>query len=206
MARTLTTDGLKGVLSRTTNQVYLFALKIEHPDLTSPYYLIQNNVDLDIDLPNEGITTFTAYAFDFTLPSVEEDSLPVSEVKIDNVSDFLIGLLRGTDQAPEFSVYVVRSDPRTEKMISIYEDGVFELGVFENPSLLISSPDPSVVEIGALNFTLKSVDWNINTITGQLTLDYDYLNEPCMKFSFTPEISPGLFDYSYEGNGVFIRG
>jgi hypothetical protein len=179
MARTLTPDGLKGVLSRTTEQVYLFALKIDHPDLTSPYYLVQNNVDLDIDLPIEGITTFTAYAFDFTLPSVEEDSLPTSEIKIDNFGDFLIDLLRGTDEAPEFSIFVVRKDPAQVS---------------------------AVVEIGALNFTLKSVDWNINTITGQLTLDYDYLNEPCMKFAFTPEIAPGLFDYSYEGNGVFIRG
>ena len=176
--RTFTQDGLKSLLAETTEQVFLFAMKITHADLASPYFVVQNNVDLDIETPDDGVQTFTAYAFEFSLPAVEEDSLPKAQVNIDNVDDFLIDLLRTTDVAPEFYVYAIRKDP--------------------------NSPY-AVTEMSNLNFTLKSVNWDIQTINGDLTLDYDYLHEPCMKFRFTPEIAVGLFDYSYGGEGSFIR-
>lgn len=176
--RELTPDGLKGMLASTTSQVYLFALKINHSTLDQPYYIVQNNVDLQIDLPKEGVKTFTAAGFEFIMPYIEEDTLPLAELKLDNVSGFLIELLRTITDAPEFDIYVIRKD----HLQNICQ-----------------------TEIGPLKYSLKNVNWNINTISGQLTLDYDYLNETCMKFRFTPEIAIGLFDLSYEGKGSFIR-
>jgi hypothetical protein len=175
--RTLSADGLKGILSHTTDQVYLFAIKISHEDLAEPYYVVQNNIDLTISLPDEGNVVFSAYAFDFILPKVEEDSLPMAQIKIDNINDFLIPWLRTINTAPIFDIFLVRTSP-------LETTATIEL---------------------EFNFSLKAVKWDIMTIDGELSLDYDYLNEPCMKYRFTPEISVGLFDYSYEGAGSFIR-
>lgn len=176
--RTLTVDGLKGVLSATTEQVYLFALKINHDDLEEPIYIVQNTTDLTITMPSEGDKVFTAYSFEFTLPAIEENSLPQAQIKIDNINDFLIPFLRTAEEPPEFDIYIVRKDPDATN---------------------------AVIEVGPLSFVLKSVIWDVRTIEGTITTNYDYLNEPIMKYRFTPDIAIGLFDYSYKGAGSFIR-
>lgn len=171
MSRTLTPDGLTAILSETTDQVILFALIINHPDLAQPYKLVQNKTDLSVDI-NGAIDTFTAFAFEVSLPDFREDSVPSSKIKLDNIDQFLINLLRTSNVAPEIEVYVIRKDPLATN---------------------------AVKELGPMTFTLKTVDWDIRTISGDLTLDYDYLNEACMKYRFTPEIAIGLFNLSYEG-------
>ena len=109
MSRSLTVTGLQGILSQTTDSVYLFAMVITHDDLVSPLYLIQNNVDLDVDIGT--VETFTAFPFDLTLPSIEENSLPTAQIRIDNIDRTLVELIRTTTVKPDIALYIVRFSP-----------------------------------------------------------------------------------------------
>ena len=57
---------------------------------------------------------------------------------------------------------------------------------------LVTSTAPDTIEVGPLEFTLLSVDYDVLTIRAMLGYE-PILNEPFPKGSFTPHLFPGLF-------------
>lgn len=169
MSRALTTAGLKGILDQTTTSVYLYAMIITHTDLSPDLMVINNSVDLDVDIGT--VETFTAFPFEITLPIIEENSVPTAIMRFDNIDRTLVELIRTSNEKPAVELYLVRFAPGDTE---------------------------AAVEVGPLSFSLINVKWDAWKIECQLSIEYDYLNEPCMKYRFTPDIAIGLFDLGYQ--------
>lgn len=109
-----------------------------------------------------GGNVFLASAFDVNLPDDTSDKPPQVSLSICNVDRSITQALADITTPPTVKMWVV----------------------------LASSP--STLEVGPLEFTLLSVEYDVLTIRG--TLGYEpILNEPFPADSFTPEYFPGLF-------------
>jgi len=106
--------------------------------------------------------TYTAYPFEIRLPQEREDQPPQVPIVIDNVDRAIVDEIRTLTGAPTVTISVVLAS------------------------------DPDTVEYGPIEATLRNVDWNLATITGDLQAE-DLLNEGYPGQSFTPQNAPGLF-------------
>jgi hypothetical protein len=107
-------------------------------------------------------SVYTGYPFDIHLPQEREDQPPQIPITIDNVDRAIVDEIRSLVSAPDISLTMV----------------------------LASSPD--TIEYGPVEATLRNVQWNLGTITGDLQME-DLLNESYPGYAFTPQTAPGLF-------------
>lgn len=108
---------------------------------------------------------YIALPFEADLPDDVEDRMPSLEVRIDNVERTLVELLRTVvDDLPGVQIDVVR---------------------VKNGSV--------TREIGPLSLSLMSHDINVDTVTLQIGLALDILNEPATQEILNPGLAPGLF-------------
>ena len=90
-----------------TAEVWLMLLKIEHPDLTAPIRIVNNNEEI---VSNS--QTFIGLAFDIVLPIDSPDRPPEVKITVDNVSRELIESLRSISSSPTVDIQFIRaSDP-----------------------------------------------------------------------------------------------
>lgn len=106
--------------------------------------------------------------FEIGLPTFEEDQPPTVKCVMVNPGYDTIALIRQIMVKPtiELSVIAIK-------------------GI--NPNEQIS------VEIGPLDLTVTSIEWDDAQIIFTLSYDYYYLAEPFMVYRFTPEYFPGVF-------------
>lgn len=85
--------------SAPVSAVVLHTLEIRHPDISPPIRVVRDHADFTATLesdapanPGESVT-FTALAFEFTLPEVSKATSPEIEISLDNVSGVLMGYL-----------------------------------------------------------------------------------------------------------------
>lgn len=78
--------------SVTNDDVVLFCLEIRHPSFDAPIRVVRDNANFTCNLegnaplnPGEEVT-FIAYAFDVSLPDIDESGKPEMTITIDNVS------------------------------------------------------------------------------------------------------------------------
>ena len=76
--------------SAPAEQVILHTLGLTHPDWSAPVYLVRDHQDFTARLEDGKEVTFTAAAFDFSIPDVKQTSVPQIEVRLDNVTGHLI--------------------------------------------------------------------------------------------------------------------
>ena len=108
---------------------------------------------------------FASFPFQLDLPHEAPNEMPRARLRIDNVHRDIVGglrLLAGTARGP---------------------DVLMEL---------IAASDPDLVEHSWPNFRLRSADYDLLYVTGELMLDLEEL-EPFPGDSITPETSPGTF-------------
>ena len=105
---------------------------------------------------------FLALPMQITLSDDSDDRPPVAKLVLDNIDRRLIEIIREIEIPPTITLEVVRT----------------------------SAPD--TVELHLSDFTLKSVDYNLLTIEGTLTLE-GLFSEQAIGFSFTPSYFPGLY-------------
>ena len=111
---------------------------------------------------SSGGNTYIAYPFDIRLPQERDDQPPQVPIVIDNVDRAIVDEIRTLTGPPDVTLSVVLAS------------------------------DPDVVEYGPIETTLRNVDWNFGTITGDLQAE-DLLNESYPGDAFTPQNAPGLF-------------
>lgn len=69
-----------------SNEIYLDTIELSHPDITDPIYLVKDRIDRVCMLEGPvGPITFTACAFQLTLPASGQDGLQDLNISIDNV-------------------------------------------------------------------------------------------------------------------------
>ena len=105
---------------------------------------------------------FVGLPFDISLPIDSAENQPSARIRIDNVSREIIQHLREVNSALEVLIEVIRASA------------------------------PNVVEARFAGFTLRTVDADVATISGSLSLD-DITIEPFPAHSFTPANFPGLY-------------
>ena len=111
---------------------------------------------------SSGGNTYTAAAFEVALPDDVEEQVPDVNIVVDNVDRALITDIRSVTGVPEVEI----------------------------KNVLQSAPN--VVEIGPLNFKVRSVNYDKHRISGSLQYQ-DILNETYPDKKYTPQLFPGLF-------------
>jgi len=115
------------------------------------------------DFVSNGLT-YTAFPFQVTLPADGEDGRTSLRLVLDNIDRTVVQAIRSI---PPSSTPTVQVD-------------------------LVLASQPDVVEISFPNLTLRSVDYDVFVVEGDLELDEDD-REPFPYASFTPQLFPGLF-------------
>lgn len=134
-------------------------------------------VTLDIDHPdlaqplrvvnnNEAIIsngeTYLATAFSFVLPAQEDGKISNSTLSIDNVDRNIVEIIRTITSFPTVVANV----------------------------LLASDPD--VIEAGPFDFQLRNVNYDRNTVSGELIYE-SYMRDNCGTVKYKNTLFPGLF-------------
>lgn len=99
---TFSASFVEAVVSQNTDQVFLFLLTLNHPDLEAPIRVVNNTEDLD----SNG-NTYTAFPFNLVLPQDDGDTLPQVIITLSNVSLEFIDEVRGLTGALDVTLDVV---------------------------------------------------------------------------------------------------
>jgi hypothetical protein len=114
---------------------------------------------------NENVTsrsnTYLAFPFEIELPGEDPDQPPKASLRIDNVDRRVVQTIRSISAPPTVTVEVI----------------------------LASAPDN--VEVAFTNMTLRNAQYDVGTVTGDLTFDSIY-TEP-VTLTMTPNRFPGMF-------------
>lgn len=105
---------------------------------------------------------FIGYPFDLILPDSEEDREVAARLTIDNVSREIAQAVRAAEDPPTADISVVRA----------------------------AAPDD--IEVALPTFTLRNVNWDALTLSGDLVLG-DITTEPYPAHFFDPGRFPALF-------------
>ena len=106
--------------------------------------------------------TYVAFPFDLSLPDDNQSSAPRARLTIDNVDRQIVEAIRQIQSPPTVQLVVVLSS------------------------------DPDTVEAEFPAFKLRSVEVDILTVRGDLTIEL-FEDEPYPAGSFVPSAFPGLF-------------
>lgn len=125
------------------------------------------NLRLENNAPVNGgqVVTFVPCAFDFTMPSFEEGSVPELQIKVDNVSR-------------EMTKYIEEA-----------ASSIVPIGITYRPYLASDVNGPQMDP--PYHFTLSKVIVDIFQITGTATMN-DVTNWPFPSEKYTPSRFPGL--------------
>jgi hypothetical protein len=107
-------------------------------------------------------TTFSAFPFDLTLPDDDDNQSPQARLSVDNVDRQIVAAIRRIPTAPTVLIEIIRA------------------------------ADPDVVEAVFADFKLTDIQYDSQTVKGNLTIE-DFTAEPFPAASFSPGSFPGLF-------------
>lgn len=158
-------DFYSAIHARSTDEVFLFLITIDHEDLAQPIYIANDTRD-DLSNGQKGVISnsieFVYLPFQFILPTLEKDSIPKAKISIDNISREIVASIINIINPPEVRIQVALSS------------------------------DPDIIEYDLEGFKLASVTYDALTIEGDLTVE-QFFNEPYPSVKFTPSRFPGLF-------------
>jgi Domain of unknown function (DUF1833) len=157
-------------MSRTLSTAALEAIYSQE---TNQVFLVLLTIDhVDLTLPirvvnnHQAITsnsqTYVPYAFEFDPPDEREGVITSAKLIIDNIDRSIVSIIRSLLTAPTVSVSIVLAD------------------------------SPDTIEAGPLEFQLKNVSYNVETVSGDLIYnDIETINIP--GDTFNPADFGGLF-------------
>lgn len=168
MSRTLSSAAVTTVLSPETSDDFIVLFVISGGGLSSTLR-IANGYTKRISETDDDVVygvVSNGHSYQFLPISVvlpqEDDATPTAKLSIGNVGRELIPELRGLDSPPSVEI------------------------------TLVLRSDPDVVEASWSGFQFSTVQYNIDTITLQLSSESDAMEQfPC--FGFYPSYHPGIF-------------
>lgn len=102
---TLSSAAIQSAQDLTTSEVWLLLLEIDHDDLATPFYLV-NNTESIVHETN----TYIAYPFSIVLSTDDGERLPKVQLTIDNVDRTLVNTIRSISDSPTVIVKLVLAD------------------------------------------------------------------------------------------------
>ncbi len=145
-------------VSATSGEAPVYLLEITHPQLSVPIRVVADNQDLT-HLGN----TFSAFAFDLTLPDDMAGKLPRGELRLDNVGRELTQWLEASQGGRGADV----------RIITVMRD----------------APDTIEDEITC---DLLGVKQDVLDVRASVGYD-DMLNRQALVMRYDPSVAPGLF-------------
>lgn len=113
--------------SAPSDEIIYHTLEFDHPDFSTPIYVVRDRTDLTATL-EDGVTevTFTAFAFDFHLPPLDQVASPEIVISIDNVGREIVPYLDTAAQSSDLVTVTYRpylssdlSAPQQDPLISL---------------------------------------------------------------------------------------
>lgn len=166
MSRTITAEGLRELFAQSSGHLLLALLTFEHASLPEPIRLVNDRIPLEFDGH-----THQPLPYELVLPADLEDQIPHVEIRIDNVSQLLVELLRSQLEPVDVVLDIVRVAPPA---IGSQQRGVFR-------------------ELGPLDFSLLDAQITPAVITLRLGYLIDVLNMPATQHIMNPSLAPGLY-------------
>ena len=157
-------------MSRTVSSIFKSAVFGQQTDEAFILLIEIDHADLSepIRVSSDGVdtvsngNTFVAYPFEISLPSNPETGVSHARLTIDNVSQTIITSIRNISDPPTATLQIVLAS------------------------------DPDTVEVEFSGFELRNVQYDVFTITGDLSIE-SFMSEPYPGGSFLPSTFPGLF-------------
>lgn len=157
-------------MSRTVSSIFKSAVFGQQTDEAFILLIEIDHADLSepIRVSSDGVdtvsngNTFVAYPFEISLPSNPETGVSQARLTIDNVSQTIITSIRNISDPPTATLQIVLAS------------------------------DPDTVEVEFSGFELRNVQYDVFTITGDLSIE-SFMSEPYPGGSFLPSTFPGLF-------------
>ena len=102
MSRQVSDPFRQVVFAQETGEAILVLLEIDHPDLSEPIRVVNN----DVDVASNG-TTYVAFPFEIELPTDSDDKAPAARLTIDNVDRQIAETIRIIQSPPSVNMKVV---------------------------------------------------------------------------------------------------
>ena len=147
-----------------SGEVWLVLLTIQHPDLSGPIYIANNNEDVTSSAQKDGDgnpVTFIGIPFELSLPGEDGEQPGIAQVTIPNVTQEVVNVVRTIELPPVVTIQVV----------------------------LASQPD--LIEIDYTGLTMRQCNWDADVIRG--SLQFEIITIEPVALLITPERFPGLF-------------
>lgn len=107
--RAVTLTALEAILAPQTDQAFVFLLEIEHPNLSEPIRVTDNEANL---VSNDEL--YLAFPFRIALPTDQEDQIPSVHIVIDNVDRRIAEAVESINTPADLTFRLVRAeDPDT---------------------------------------------------------------------------------------------
>lgn len=105
----LSSTAMQSAQALETSEVWLLLMEIDHADLATPFYLVNNTEAITHDGQS-----YTAYPFTVVLSQDDGQHLPKVQLTIDNVDRTLIETVRTISDSPSVNIkLVLASQPDT---------------------------------------------------------------------------------------------
>lgn len=85
-----------------TGEVWLMLLEVDHVDLASPFYLVNNTVNI-----TSNSIEYIAYPLEIVLANDDGEGLPKVKLTIDNVDRTLVETIRSIVDTPQINIKLV---------------------------------------------------------------------------------------------------
>lgn len=102
MSRSVSSAAVLGCFSQETDQVYLALLRLDHADLVSPIYVVNNTEDI-----TSNGDLYTAFPFRIEFPTDSGDELVHVVLSIDNVDRSIVEAIRTCTSRPSVELEIV---------------------------------------------------------------------------------------------------
>lgn len=105
MPRTLSSNAVAALMAQSTDKVFLVLLTIDHPDLGTPFRLVNNTEDV-----TSNGDLYTAYPFEISFPSEDGENISSASLILDNVDQLLVSTIRSLQSEPTVQLNLVIFD------------------------------------------------------------------------------------------------
>lgn len=104
MSRALSSIAIASQNAESTAEAWLMLLTIDHPTLSSPIRVVDNNADV-----TSNGDLFVAWDFSLTMPGEDPDNPETAHLSISNIDPLIIRSLRQISSPPSVTIGVVLS-------------------------------------------------------------------------------------------------
>jgi hypothetical protein len=169
MSRSVSQAARRAMYDQSTEEVFVILLEISNEsDPSDPIRTALDSQNIDSKITVDSVdthavaVTFAGGFFAIDLPEETGEGTSSVRLTVDNVDRAIVTAIRNATEPPDVRMWVVLKSA------------------------------PNVVEAGPYYFVLESADYDMQSVSGELSFE-DITGRRYPKHEFTPHLTPGLF-------------